>query len=308
MRAALEVLAAGGIIDLGGRGKRRAILRKPGVSEAPRSKFTVLLCRTLEDSSWSTQALIRHLDRAAEKAGYTISIRHLPGAEESAVRLAELVAEENADLWVLVEPSQIVATWFDASEVRALASGGSIVGTSLRSVAYDGAEAVRAAVERLSADGHRHLALLNEYRPSLEDEAFAQSIAAKGSDHHGVRLDVSGDSEQLVHSLRSVYAGSVRPAGLIVIGIRNLVTLVSWMGSEGYRTPSEASVIFIGSDPLSAAIHPRPARFDGKPEHLAREIALAVEESLQSPVDKFEDRLLKMPFIEGSTLQPIVGT
>jgi DNA-binding LacI/PurR family transcriptional regulator len=277
VQAALRLLEAEGLLGGRGAGRSRSVTgARPG-SGARRSalRVGVLLHERMVDENPGLLGILAKLQHEIEQAGHVCflsrscqaSLRHDTG------RIANYLAEMQANAWVVVAPRREVAQWFAAQPVAAIALGGGNPDVNLAGTGMLASPARVEALRRLLDLGHRRIVLiclrhLCQPVPSLPVRSFTAEL-----DAHGVSWSYAYNVPEWEETpagfralLTRLFAVSP-PTALILDETPRLMAALGFLTERGLRVPEQVS-LFVGQwDSSLAWGHPPIAhvRWDDTP-------------------------------------------
>ena len=185
LRTALRRLEADGVLASGDQGDSRRILGKPASSRRETMRIAILPARRMETESVADQSLILRLMHDLEAAGYDCTLVSPHGHAPGVAAVTRLVAEKNADVWMIYQGSLEVLKWFSEQPVTSLAIGGHHHTLPVAAIGFDYDTAVREVVGKLVGLGHRRIVFISpdfarRPTPALPVKTFLASLAAAG--------------------------------------------------------------------------------------------------------------------------------
>lgn len=274
LRKALAQLAAERWIELGGRGKLHLILRRPRGKKAqddPEARtIRVLTPFRFTAHNTSDFDLLETLHERASSVGYRIEIEAHRGIYErfQADRLDRLDRQPDTAGWLLYYSTAAIQRWF-ARQNRPTVVVGRVHGDLPLSCVYpDTGAAVRHAVGRLHAAGHRDMIYLIESLTSLGDRKASEVMVGEAR-RLGARARVvtyEGDPRAIRKTVLDLLAARPRPTAFVSGAPGIAITLLCHLLAAGIRIPEEAAVVTLWDDVNLEVTFPTIARYrtDGK--------------------------------------------
>ena len=256
LRAAVRLLESEGHVSCHGSGRRRQASSKPSalrqalrigvLLQSPHAKQNAEMQRTLAD--------LRHDVEVAGHVMVVASKAHQDLGDDPR-KLSRLVADVEADAWIVVAGSRALLEWFSAQDLPAVAFGGACVGLPLAGSGIDFVPPIRAAVRHLVSLGHRRLVLIaprhwREPKPSrilqaYFDELLIQGIPAGEYNAPTWEEDAAG-LYRLLHSLFRV----TPPSALLIVEPPRVLAVMQFLNQQGLRVPSDVSLVCLGQDSM----------------------------------------------------------
>jgi DNA-binding LacI/PurR family transcriptional regulator len=227
-----------------------------------------LLEERLTDLPSSLQRDLLEIRRGVEGAGhvcvFVTKTRSELGNEPS--RMARLVAQTRAAIWLLVSARLEVVKWFETQSLRVLAWGGRVADSSIPFVALDTCPSIRTIIRELGKLGHRRIVMIsprNWRQPCLGSgfvRVFVEELEALGvrwCDYHLPDWDETPDGlKALLDALFRV----TPPQALIVDRQRWAPAVLGFLARRGLRVPKDVSLICLDQDETLAWCDPPIAR------------------------------------------------
>jgi len=303
LRKALPILENQKLIGKASKGRHREILHKKARNRAGSKKLTIsFLCRgELEDQSPFVRNLIREVRDSVEVGEGKVIYQSIPigpMTSRTLIRnLQRMVSDSETNAWILYNALPAVAEWFGASGIPAIACGGDVIGKGIPVVSHDGVSVIRRFIEMVTRRGHRNVALIDEAPSERMLEAFHSNCLEDHSSAKGYSPELNGDPGRLIRRLNELSRRPQSfPTAFLVMGVKNLITLYTWLGKQGMKIPENASVVYLGHDPVLEWLHPEPAYFDGPHKPLALKLLKSAIEVIDGTLESDSLELLEMKF------------
>lgn len=303
--AALERLTREGFLLPQGPGKRSKVVIPEGVK--PQGLRVAIL---LYEQSDATRSYIVELRHALSQAGHPAHIcsRNLLDMKMDLSRVKRMVAQEEADAWVIFAGSKEILTWFAEQPVPAFAYAGRRRSVDIAGAGPDKLIGQKVLIERLVALGHRRIVMLareERRKPTLGlfEQTFLERLEVHGIPIGRYNLPEWEDSsEGLCKCLDRCY--EVTPPTAIFIGEMHIfVAAQQHLAQKGILAPRDVSLICGDPDPAFDWCRPSVAHISWDSRVLIRrilrwanEIALGKENRRQLAI--------KSTFVDGGTVGP----
>lgn len=306
IRAALSQLEEEGLIKTQ-MGRRRKVTGTPAVAvgAAVSTQIAVLLlAQPYSALAPSTLLWMEALRLRLLGLGWQLQVR----VESAAFRqhpsrfLESLTGEHPGAVWVLHRSTPAMQRWFANQGLRAVIAGSPQPGITLPWADTDYRAASRHAAARLTALGHRHLAVLES---RIEFAGDTESVAGfrEGAGQATVQVITHNDTPTgVMASLRQILEMRPRPTSIFVLRAEPFSTVLTWLLQQGLRIPGQMSLMCRDDEPFLQHLHPEPTRYQRSPEAFAKKLSrLITEHSLLGK--KPQTASLIMPdFIKGGTV------
>jgi len=273
LRKALGQLVMEKWVALGGRGRAHRILRPPRWKKPDHpSARTIRVLTPFRFTAHNTSDfdLLETLHERASSIGYRIEIEVHRGIYQKfqAARLERLDAQPDTAGWLLYYSTAAIQRWFARRNRPAVVIGRVHGDLPLSCVYPDTGAAVRHAVGRLHAGGHRDMIYLIESLTSLGDR-IASEVMVEEAGRLGARARVvtyEGNPRSIRKTLLDLLAARPRPTAFVSGAPGIAITLLCHLLAAGVRLPEEAAVITLWDDVNLEVTFPTIARYrtDGK--------------------------------------------
>lgn len=283
IRMALSELAAEGWIDSGVSGKRRMILKHhPALKTVSRKAWRIGMLSpfTLEHLSQSMLAEVDRVRSILARRGGVLELLSPPwyDAPLASRKMHALIESDPHDAWILYRSQRQIQEFFQTERIPCLIRGYPHEGIDLPHMDYDWAAIGRHAVGELWRKGHRHIALLMPTDGMRGNTAAWQGV--RSFKEEGVVLtDVweGGDTESLGNAVAACLKSPSPPTAFIALRTRQTVTLLTWLGSKGFRVPRDFSLISLPTEPSMSHLVPSISTYQMDPSFFARRVVRQIE-------------------------------
>lgn len=305
VEAALRQLEEEGLLASQGRGLRRRIVFPEIIS---RSELRLAILPYDPDTRRKDYLLdLRHtLMEAGHAAAFTS--RTLLQLNMKVPRIQRLVAETEADAWVVISGSREVLEWFSRQPVPAFALFGRRREIGIAGVGPDHVTANRVAVRRLIALGHRRIVLIERESQRASglgtvERAIFRQMAAHGLPTGAYNLpewkDRPGDFYRMLDELFRV----TPPTALIIAEPLLFHSAKDHLARRGILAPEHVSLICSDADPTFAWSQPSVAhlRWDSRP--VVRRVVGWANDVARGKANR-RQALTRIEFVDGGTVGP----
>ena len=223
-------------------------------------------------------------------------------------RVARLVAQTEADAWVVCAGSREVLEWFAAQPVPAFALFGRRRNVPLAGAGPNLLPACLAAVRRLLELGHRRIVMLarQERRaggPGNIERAVLDEMAAHGISAGPYNLPDWEESREGFHRLLEKFYRLTPPSALILDEAFLFAAAQQHLAQRGILAPQHVSLVCTAPDPTFAWCQPTIAhiRYDLRP--VLRRVARWADNVARGKDDRRQSHT-KAEFVDGGTVGP----
>lgn len=306
---AVHLLEREGILRSQGVGRRR-LIENPAGGGSPRSLRIRILLYEKGDRSLPDQLELRH---RLQVAGHDVSFASDSLCElgMDLARVARLVKREAADAWIVSAATREILQWFAAQGLRVFAQFGSFAELGIAGMGVHKIPAMREAVSRLLALGHRRIVLLTREerrKPVLRlfERAFLETLEGHGIATGPYHLpDWSGGPEGFQQCLDRLC--QLTPPTAMIVGEAPLFLAAKLhLARIGLPAPERISLICDDPDPAFAWCLPRVShlRWDSRPI-VSRIVRWAAK--LAAGEDDRGQGYTLAKWVEGETIGPPPG-
>lgn len=312
LRTALRRLEAEGLLAAGEQGDSRRIVGTVNPGKRETLRIALMPARHMENESVADQSIILSLMHDLEAAGHDCMLVAPPGhsADPGVAAVQRLVAEKNADAWIVYQGSRDVLKWFSEQATPTLAIGGHNSGLPLASVGFNYAGAVSEATRRLVALGHRRIVFISPSfarrpAPSRPVRAFLDELSAAGITTGEFN---SPDWEESPAGLRTLMESLFMltpPTAIITWDGYEASGVLSFLNERKLSVPGDISLVALTTDASIAWQNPkiRIATLDQESSSLLRHCIRWADGIVAGAKDTHAE-LLAAEFLPGNTLGP----
>ena len=256
IRLTLAELAAEGVIAVSAAGRQRRLILSGASSGGPRMaawRIGMLSPVPLERLTQTMLAEVDHIRSLLAQRGGVLELLAPPWYDTPQPRrkLEAMLASEPRDAWILYRSSQAVQEAFQALHAPCVIRGHPHHGVELPFMDCDWAATGRHAVGVLWRKGHRRIGMLMP-QDGMRGNLAAWQGAAMFQEEGVALTEIAEDGG--TGSLVAAVAGSLvrgdPPTAFITLRPRQTITLLTWLGSEGWRVPRDFSIIALATDPV----------------------------------------------------------
>lgn len=279
VRAAVRQLEQEGLLAPNGHHGRAILPAGKAIRAKRRLQVAVLPHIRLADEAAADQNLFLELKHALEGAGNVCVFTRKSQAElgHQVPRIARMVRETGADVWVVGNGSEELLQWFAAQPTPAMALGGRCLGVPIASVGLETREPLVEVTRRLIRLGHRRIVFLcphdwREHTPGRTLQAFTAELASHGIVPSEYNVPNWTETPEGLRTLLTSLFSLTPPSAIITEHPHWAVGVLAFLAERGLRVPQHVSVLSIGVDPSHAWRYPPLAHFRWRNDLLVRRI------------------------------------
>ena len=311
LRAALRMVEAEGLVELGANGRSRHVPAKAARRKRP-LRIGILLLEPLARETGHSLEVFLSLYHELDAAGFTVffSQETQCGLGHDVPRIARYMQRAQADAWVVTSGSRALLEWFAAQPVPALAMFGRRAGLPMAGVGPDKLPALLAATRRLIALGHRRIVYvcrriqrLPEPAPmmrALLSELAAQSCLVAAD----FNLPDWEETPAGLHELFTALFQTTPPTALFLDETPVVLAAQQFLAERKLRVPERVSLIAVDPDACFQWCQPPVAHVAWRSAPVIRRIVRWATAVSQHRTDV---RQVTFPaeFIPGGTVGPV---
>jgi DNA-binding LacI/PurR family transcriptional regulator len=308
IRLTLAELTAAGVILPGAVGRQRRIAdghRHTGSGRAAGWRIGMLSPYNLERLSQSMLAEVDQIRSLLAQCGGVLELVAPPwyDAPLPQRRLMAMLESNHQDAWILYRSSKAIQTYFQASRTPCVIRGYPHSGVDLPYMDYDWTATGRHAVGELWRKGHRHIGLVMP-RDGLRGNIAALQGALSFGEDNVVLTEMweDGTNEGLIAAVEPFIARPDAPTAFVTLRPRQTVTLLTWLGSKGYRVPRDFSLISLASEPMLTHIVPKVTTYHIDPSVFAKRVARHLELLVEGRIGSQGSLLLMPELVPGGSI------
>lgn len=312
LRRAIAKIEDEGLIDAGGPGRRRGILKKPSVSKESNgvvgAKTIVwLTLLPLSEMPSINLRLIALLHSRLAGHDCMLNVVRMPekvmaNPEEGMAPWLETFA---ADVCILHWMPEQVQRWFYLHRPTTCIMGTPAKGVDLASVEVDSYAAMQHAVAMLRRQGHRHLALVRQDQHMVGDDRIERSLLELCKDEiQASVLSCPQVPELMAHEFEGLFAQTdiALPTVLICTSPEMALFALTWLQKYQISVPAQVSIILLRSQPILRYTCPSLAHYVVNEERVVTQLLPRLLDLLQSKACATSHMNLIPEFVLGESL------
>jgi DNA-binding LacI/PurR family transcriptional regulator len=303
--AAVGRLEREGFLQPQGPGKRSRIVLPEGAS--PQGLRVAILLYEESDAKRDYMVGLRH---ALSEAGHPAHLcsRSLLDMKMNLGRIKRLVAQEDADAWVVFAGTHEILSWFAEQRVPAFAYGGRRQTVKIAGAGPDKRMALKSLVERLVALGHHRLVILareERRKPTLGlfERSFLEQLEAHGMPTGPYNIPEWEDSPEGLSKCLDMSFRVSPPTAVFICEMHVFVAAQQHLAQCGILAPRDVSLICGDPDPAFDWCRPSVAHIQWDSRVLIRRI-LAWADQVALGKDERRQHSIKSTFVDGGTVGP----
>jgi len=193
-------------------------------------------------------------------------------------KLLHLLAAEPQDAWILYRSSREIQAAFQASRTPCVIRGYPHQGIDLPHMDCDWTATGRHAVGELWRKGHRRIGVLMP-RDGLRGNTAAWQGAVSFHEENVVLLEIRDDGTNagLTSAVSAAIGHAEAPTAFITLRPRQTITLLTWLGSQGFRVPRDFSLISLATESFMAHCVPAMTAYRLDPLVFAKRVVRHLE-------------------------------
>lgn len=311
LRSALRILRREGLLETR-QGRASTIRHRAVESPAARRHDTVALLAPfpLEKMRYYVVHWIDELRAILHDSGIGLKVHAGKAFYRQRTRevLAELVESQPADCWVLAFSNREIQAWFEETGIPTLVTGYSEEGIALPSLAFDADATVFHAVGRLTARGHRQIALVTEQisSPGLRVimDSFKRNCMRGGTQRvEGQVISLrDGHSDTAARAMVRALQRPNGPTALVIVNPFHCHTAMTALPRNGFRIPEDVSIITTFGDRALEFLYPEPAYYQVPVHRFARKAYGLIEQICEGIVPPCGTTTIIPDAVEGQSV------
>jgi DNA-binding LacI/PurR family transcriptional regulator len=301
---ALHLLEREGLLFSEGVGKARRIQ-----ASAESVKSSVRISIILYERDDTMNRMVTELKHQLFAAGHELIFapKTLVDLNHDPKRVAQMVASNPSDLWIVQAASKPVLEWFVEASIPALALFGRMEDLPIAGVGPDKVAAVREAVQHLVGLGHRRIVFLvreERRKPQIGkvEQAFIDELKACGIQAGAYNLPDWEDSPEGFHRCLNELFQFTPPTAFLVGDWLLFLALQNYLGWVSKNKPEEIDLICTDFNPALKWCHPPVAHVYWDHVATARQAVRWVEKAIAGQVQP-KQNMTRAKFIPGGTWQ-----
>jgi len=284
VRAALQELEREGLIELTGRTRRGApVKRVRSAGGLPSRVIATLSPVPLRDMPPTALFMLDTLRDKLTRAGFTMEHRVDPAcfSAQPARALEKLLQTLPAAAWVAWGSKEPMQRWFIQRQSPLLVLGSCQPGIPLSSFDVDFHAACRHAGDLLWRKGHRRLAFVmrqDAYDGDVASEQGFREALSRHADAHLTVLRHDGSPAHVSSLVDRALRAPQPPTGFLVLHAAQALTVAMHLLRRNLRLPQDAAVVSRDNEIYLQHTSPVLSRYAIDPDHFTRKLARAVRE------------------------------
>ncbi|MEY3896432.1 MAG: hypothetical protein RLZZ214_1952 [Verrucomicrobiota bacterium] len=309
--AALALLEKEGLLISQGVGRRRRIERQERMAKGAARPLRIGIL--LSDPAARKVDYLGEVQHGLVEAGHSawFSGKTLLELGMDVARVRRLVAENEADAWIVVGGGREVLQWFSEQAVPTFALFGRHGGLPLAATRPEKVPAYHAAIDKLVALGHRRIALLARKvrrlpTPGRTERAFLDRLEFHGIMTGPFNLPDWEDDMEGFQALLTELFRITPPTALIIQEAFLFSAAHHFLARRGLRVPENVSLVCSDADSSFVWCAPPVShiRWDSAP--VVRRVVRWAENVARGKED-LRQTLTQAEFVEGGTIGPAKG-
>lgn len=223
-------------------------------------------------------------------------------------RIARMVAQTEADAWMVTAGPREVLEWFSSRPVPAFALFGRRNGLPIAAVGPDKRPTFVAAVKELARLGHRRIVLMARPRrrlpkPGTAEQAFLGELALQGLPVSDYNLPAWEETAHGFHSRLNALFRVTPPTALIIDEVPLFAAAQQFLAQRKILVPQDVSLICTDHDPSFEWCEPPISHFRWDSQPVVRRIVRWAENVSRGKKD-LGQTLTPAEFVTGGTIGP----
>lgn len=247
---ALRQLEAEGFLSAQGNGKRRRMISTE--APTPALRIAILVGEAADCRLVYVVELLYELNAAGHAA--VLARKTMEDLDMDERRIERMVAETNADAWIILAGSSKLLEWFAAGDKPAFALFGRRRDKRIAGAGPDKSNAYAEATRRLAELGHRRIVLLARPRrlepePGTPEQAFLDELTAHGLPASAYNLPEWDETPEGFHSRLEQLFRITPPTALILDEAPFFFAARQFLSRRRLRVPDDVSLICTDDSP-----------------------------------------------------------
>jgi len=301
--AAVARLEREGFLLPQGPGRRSRIVLPEGMK--PQALRVAIL---LYEKSDATRDYLVELRHALTEAGHPAHFcpKSLLDVKMNLGRVKRLVAQAEADAWVIFAGTREILGWFAEEGPPAFAYGGRRRSIDIAGAGPDKLIGQKTLVERLVALGHRRVLILarEERRkpaPALFERTFLERLEAHGIPTGAYNLPDWDDGPAGLFECLDRYYRSTPPTAIFIEEMHIFLATQQYLAQRGILAPRDVSLICGDPDPAFDWLNPSVAHIRWDSRVLVRRILNWTDNVARGDDDR-RQFAIKSSYVDGGTV------
>ena len=303
--SAVRKLEHEGLLQSQGPGRRSRIVQ-PENGAPPALRVAILLYEKDDASVSYIIELLHRLQEAGHVVGFAQKTLIELGMDWQ--KVSRFVQKTKADAWLIRSGSREVLEWFARQPKPAFALAGRRTGIPIAGGGPDKLPALKTAMQRLFALGHRHIVMLareerRKPHPGLAERMFLGEMEARGIPTGPFNLPEWEENPESFHKCIDSLFRHTPPTALLLQEMPLFIAAQQHLAQLGILAPRDVSLLCFDPDPAFAWCQPSVAHIGWDPRPLVRR-AVGWTTNVAHGKDDRRQTLTKAEFIEGGTIGP----
>ena len=304
--AAVGRLESEGFLQPQGPGRRSRIVIPEGV--AAQALRVMILLYEKSDATRDYMVDLRHVLSEAGHPAHFCS-KSLLDVKMNLTRVKRLVAQEDADAWVIFAGTREILNWFAEEGPPAFAYGGRRQTVEIAGAGPDKLIGQKSLVERLVALGHRRVVILareerRKPEPALFERTFLERLEAHGIPTGPYNLPDWDDGPEGLFVCLDRCLRVTPPTALFIEEMHIFLATQQYLAQRGILAPRDISLICGDPDPAFDWCQPSVAHIRWDSRVLVRRILNWTDQVARGKDDR-RQFAIKSTFVDGGTLGPV---
>lgn len=302
---AFSMLEMEGLLAPQGAGRRR-LITTPAQHSPPALRIKILPYEKSDQQRFHMVELQHRLMEMNHNVGYaTESLQDLGMDLKKVIRYVDKI---DTDAWIIGSGSREILEWFASQATPALALAGRRRGIPIAGCGPEKVPALRDAVHRLAALGHRRIVLMTREErrkpaPGLLERSFLEQLDGLGLPTGPYNLpDWSNDIEDFHRCLDSLFQHTP-PTALLIDEYEPFTAAQVHLSQRGIHAPRDVSLVCTDPNPAFAWCRPFAAHISWDSSQIIRPVLRWADYVARGRNDH-RQHFIKARFIEGGTIGP----
>lgn len=227
--------------------------------------------------------------------------------------LEKLVAQQQADCWVLLGAPAKVQMFFAERQLPCLLNGIAVEGVNLPDFQVDYPSLYRHAIHHLQNRGHRRICLITpEHSARVINPAsidiFRETVMERLPELPGwepIRI-YDGSTEHFRAILRGAFGGGTpSPTALVIVTVKYMASAMTWLMKHGLRIPEDVSIISRDHDDVLECLNPLPSHYR-QPASASKRFVRSILAVIEKKHIRSHTRIMT-EFVAGETVAVAAG-
>lgn len=308
IRLSLAELTVAGVIGTGEAGRHRRLTAERGGGNKPHRdtwRIGMLSPFRLERMSQSILAEVDQVRSLLAQRGGVLEVLAPPwyDSPKPQRKLLNLLDSEARDAWILYRSSKAIQAAFQTSCTPCVIRGYPHAGVDLSHMDCDWTATGRHAMGELWRKGHRRIGMLLP-QDGLRGNAAAWQGAASFKEEgvELIKIGEDGSNGGLAAAMSATLARRDRPTAFITTRPRQTITLLTWLGSQGFRVPLDFSLISLATEPVMDHCVPAMTAYRLDPLAFAKRVVRHLELLVAGRIGSQGSLLLMPELVAGASV------